>query len=195
MKLRHARFLFTELQRPIGFNAEEDDELKDFDNRFRIILRKHLTVLAWWSIFNTIGGLFALVVLRDVSHKVSYNFWMMSCIWGIVNFAVTVALFNHTFYRKFRKGSSNRRFMIQNHVERIILLNIGIDVAYIFLGFWLREHSVNYLKSRPELWLGFGWSIVIQGHFLLILDITFYRLHRLNFRKAQDFLVQFLKSN
>ena len=63
MKLRHARFLFNELQKPIGFDTEEDDELRDFDNRFRNILRKHLTVLAGWSIFNIIGGLIALVIM------------------------------------------------------------------------------------------------------------------------------------
>lgn len=190
MKLHHARFLFTELQRPIGFDAPHDDELSDFDVRFRLILHKHITILAWWSIVNFIGSFVALLILRGSA----YYFWMMSGIWGIINFAVAIGVFNHTFYRKFKQGSSYERFMVQSHAERIMFLNIGIDAAYLFVGLWLREHSFICDITYPEMWLGFGWAIVMQGLFLIIQDITFFRLHRRNFLKAQPFLAKLLEN-
>jgi hypothetical protein len=189
MKLHHIRFLFTELQRPLGFDAPHDDELADFDTRFRLILRKHLTVLAWWSILNMIISILAMFLLRGVV----YYFCMMSGVWGIINFAITIAIFNHTFYKKFKKGSSYERFKAQNHIERIMFLNIGIDTAYIFVGLWLREHSFICTEKYPALWLGFGWAIVFQGIFLLCQDIAFFMLHRRNFQKASPFLRQLLE--
>jgi hypothetical protein len=188
LKLHHARFLFTELQRPIGFDGAHDDELRDFDVRFRIILHKHITILGWWSILNIAGGLVALWLLEGTL----YYFWMMSCIWGLINFAITIAVFNHTFYKKFHKESSYERFVAQNHIERVLFLNIGIDSAYVFVGFWLREHSFVHQVANPELWLGFGWAVVVQGVFLFFQDTIFFRLHRRNFRKAQPFLEQLL---
>ncbi len=136
LKLHHARFLFTELQRPLNLH-EPHDELSDFDTRFRLILRKHLVVLCWWSILNIVGGVFAVCCLDGVY----YYFWMMGLVWGLINFAITMAIFNHTFYKKFNRGNSFERFEAQRHVEKIMFLNIGIDTAYIFAGLLLREHS------------------------------------------------------
>lgn len=189
LKLNHARFLFTELQRPLGFDAPHDDELRDFDVRFRIILRKHIVVLAWWSIFNIIGGGIAVLWLSGAP----YYFWMMGIIWGVINFAVAIGVFNHVFYRKFRKNDAFERFENQRHVEQLMFLNIGVDSAYVFAGLLLREHSFICNVSRAEMWIGFGWSVIVQGIFLLVQDIVVYRLHRRNFKKAQPYLEKVLK--
>ena len=63
LRLQHFRLLFTELQRPLR-SEERYDELGDFDAAFRLILRKYLVILAWWGIFNLIGGVVALFFLR-----------------------------------------------------------------------------------------------------------------------------------
>ena len=73
-----------------------------------------------------------------------------------------------------------------------MFLNIGIDSAYVFVGLFLREHSFACEVAHRDLWLGFGWSVIVQGVFLLVQDITVYRLHRKNFKKAQPFLAKLL---
>jgi hypothetical protein len=190
MKLQDIRFLFTEHQRPIGFDLPHDDGLSGFDNRFRLILRKHLTILAWWSILNGAGGLIALFILRGCD----YYFWMMNGVWGVINFAVAIVFFFHTLYRKSRKDSAYKRLAVHSHVEKMMFLNIGLNAAYVFVGFWLREHSFICPTSYPNLWLGFGWAIVMQGLFLLIQDITILCLHRRNFRNAQPFFDTLLEN-
>ena len=182
LKWRHFRFLFTELQRPLDLDITHD-ELADFDLRFRLILRKHLVLLGWWSLLNIAGGAFALFFLTGPT----YYFWMMGMIWGLINFAIAVAILDHTFYRKFRRGAFER-FESQRHVEKLMFLNIGIDSAYVFAGLFLREHSFACGVAHADLWLGFGWSVIVQGLFLLAQDVSVYRLHRKNFKKAQPFL-------
>ncbi|HAD15117.1 MAG TPA: hypothetical protein DCF33_22055 [Saprospirales bacterium] len=187
IKWRHFRFLFTELQRPLDLEITYD-ELADFDLRFRLILRKHLVILGWWSLLNIGGGVVALFFLTGT---VYYYFWMMGMIWGLINFIIVMAILDHTFYRKFRRGAFER-FESQRHVEKLMFLNIGIDSAYVFVGLFLREHSFACEVEHATMWLGFGWSVIIQGLFLLIQDIMVYRLHRKNFRKAQPFLEKLL---
>ncbi len=189
MKLHHVRSLFTELQRPIGFDVPNDDELSDFDNHFRLILHKHLTILTLWSILNCLGGFIGLFILRGYA----YYFWMMNGVWGVINLAVVIVFFYHTLYRKLRKKSACERLLVQSHVEQMMFLNIGLNTVYIFIGFWLREHSFIYDVSYPNLWLGFGCAIIMQGLFLLVQDMMILRLHRRNFCKAQPFFEELLK--
>jgi hypothetical protein len=191
MTLHNVRSLFTERQNSIGFDVPPDDELSDFDNRFRLILRKHFTVLASWSILNGVSGLINLFILRGSL----YYFLMMNGVWGVINFAVAIGFFFHTIYRKSRKGSIYECLVVQNHVEKMIFLNIGLNTAYVFVGFWLREHSFICGVSNPNLWLGFGWAIVVQGLFLLVQDITILWLHRRNFRKTQPFFEKILRNS
>lgn len=134
-KWHHAQFMFTELQKPLNLE-EPHDELSDFDTRFYLILRKHLVILAWWSLFNIVGGIIAALFTQGVY----YYFWMM-----------------------------------------------GIDTTYIFVGLLLREHSFVCEVTHRELWLGFGWSIIIQGLFLFIQDIWITRLHHINYKMAQPY--------
>ncbi len=186
LKWHHFRFLFTELQRPLDLEITHD-ELEDFDVRFRLILRKHLVILAWWSILNIAGGALALFFLKGTA----YYFWMMGVIWGLINFIIAVVILDHTFYRKFRRGAFER-FESQRHVEKLLFLNIGIDSAYVFAGLFLREHSFVCGVAHADLWLGFGWAVLVQGVFLLMQDVAVYRLHRRNFKKAQPFLEKLL---
>jgi hypothetical protein len=188
LKWHHFRFLFTELQRPLHLDITHD-ELADFDQRFRLILRKHLVILGWWSLLNIAGGVIAVFFLTGTA----YYFWMMGIIWGLINFIIVMAILDHTFYRKFRRGAFER-FESQRHVEKLMFLNIGIDSAYVFVGLFLREHSFACGVTNADLWLGFGWSVIIQGLFLLVQDILVYRLHRKNFKKAQPFLEKMLEN-
>lgn len=177
------------MKRPIDFNLPLNDELSDYDNRLRLILRTHLRILASWSILNGVGGLIALFILRGYA----YYFGMMCGVWGVINFAVANVFFYHTLYRKLPKHSVYERLLVQSHVEKMLFLNIGLDVAYVFVGFWLREHSFICDVLYPNLWFGFGCAVIMQGLFLLIQDTVILSLHRRNFRKAQPFFEKLLE--
>ena len=113
---------------------------------------------------------------------------MMGAVWGVINFGVAVGIVKHTFYRKFKIGSNFERLDGQRHVEKIMALNIGFDVAYIFLGLYLRERGFSVDEQRTDMWIGFGWAVILQGAFLLVQDILFSRLHSRNLKKAWPLL-------
>lgn len=188
MKLNHTRYLISAFTTPLRLN-EPFDEIVDFDYRFRGILRRHLAILAWWSILNILFGLTALLFL----HGQLYYFAMMNMVWGLINLLIAMVIFYHAVFRRFQKGNAFERFEAQRHVEKILLLNIGLDFAYCFIGLLLREHGLIDGRSLPGLWCGFGWAVVVQGVFLFSQDAWVYRLHAANFEKAAPFLRELIK--
>lgn len=63
-------------------------------------------------------------------------------------------------------------------MQNFLLLNAGLDVAYIATGFYLKERAKN--SSSPERLRGYGNSLLLQGGFLLAFDIAFYFIHQNN---------------
>lgn len=177
------RFFFTTLA--AGLPLEEIvDEVRDFDERFGIILRKHLALLGWWCFINLAVGLPGMFLFKGWL----WYFMLMNMAWGIINFAIVLWIFDHIFLKRFVEGNVFQRFEVQRHVEKMLLFNIGLDTAYIFAGLWLKALAAIPGMSYPELWLGFGWSVILQGAFLFIHDNIFHYLHRANFRKCKPFL-------
>ncbi|MBU6340261.1 MAG: hypothetical protein KGS48_02095 [Bacteroidetes bacterium] len=176
---------WTEWRKPIDW-LSPDDELADFDRRFMRILHRHLVFLGWWSVLCLLGSAFALCLITGFW----YYFLMMNCVWGAINFGITLMLVHHALFKKFRPGDTFERFQIQRHVQQFMYLNIGIDVAYLFAGFWI--YSLQTCAAHPiqALWAGFGAAIVLQAVYLGAQDIWVTSLHEKNFRQAEPYLRQ-----
>ena len=183
MRLMPFRFFIRALTTDLDLD-EIVDELRDFDDRFRIILRKHLAVLGWWCILNLLTGIIALFLFDGAL----WYFFLMNISWAIINFSIVVFVFDHTYYQRFTKGNSFERFEVQRHVEKMLLLNIGLDLTYIFAGLFMWALSFKSGIMHPDLWLGFGWSVIIQGSFLLLQDNVIHYLHLQNFKQCRPFL-------
>lgn len=65
-----------------------------------------------------------------------------------------------------------------NSLQSILLLNAGLDAAYIMTGFYLKERSKN--STSAERLQGYGNSLLLQGGFLLAFDIALYFIHQNN---------------
>jgi len=166
------------------------DEIKDFDERFRLILRKHTSVFTLWSVLNILAGLIGLFFLQN---QWWYFSWM-NLAWGAINYFLVLHLYNHTYYLRFLQGDILDRFEVQWHVENMLWLNIGLDTAYIFAGLFLWSLSFHPQLSDPDLWIGFGLSVILQGIFLFVMDNLIRYFHRKNLRQCQPFLEQKLNT-
>ncbi len=183
MRLIPFRFFLTSITTDLPLE-EIVDEVRDFDERFTIIVNKHLALLGWWCILNLLVGLPGLFYLPGWW----WYFMLMNMCWAAINFTIVLWIFDHQFLRRFLAGNIFQRFEVQRHVEKMLLLNIGLDLAYIFAGLWLKGLAENAGMQHPEMWLGFGWSVIVQGAFLFVHDNIFHFLHYLNFRKCKPFL-------
>jgi hypothetical protein len=56
--------------------------------------------------------------------------------------------------------------------QSFLLLNAGLDVAYMSFGLYLRERSKT--SSSADRLRGYGNSLLLQGGFLLVFDLVLY---------------------
>lgn len=189
MKIVTWQFFFKALSTDLPLD-EIVDELRDFDERFTIILRKHLAVLGWWCILNLLAGLPILFLFDGAL----WYFQLMNLTWAFINFSIVLWIFDHIFYVRFAEGNTFQRFEVQRHVEKMLLLNIGLDTAYVFAGLYLKALGQIPDISHPEMWTGFGWSVILQGVFLFCHDNFFHLLHRKNMKKCRPFLEEVMES-
>jgi hypothetical protein len=65
-----------------------------------------------------------------------------------------------------------------NSLQNFLLLNAGLDVAYIATRLYLKERSKN--SSSAERLRGYGNSLLLQGGFLLLFDVSLFFIHQNN---------------
>jgi hypothetical protein len=100
----------------------------------------------------------------------------MNAIWNSVNLGI--AAFGYfSAARMAAPSSAFEMYGMQMGLDKTLLFNAGLDLAYVAGGFWLMERSKNTDK-RPERLKGYGQSVVLQGAFLFVFDIALYALHQ-----------------
>jgi hypothetical protein len=161
-------------------------QLQDY-NKERLQLDKGLMVgLGSWATANLATGAIGWATTPK-GH--AHYFHQMNFFWNTVNLGLAIP-----DYFKARKGATNLSFAEtikeQHKTEKIFLFNTGLDIAYMTSGLLLRSEAKSNLEKRDQF-EGFGTSILMQGGFLFILDITAYVLHK---RHASQKLNGFLEN-
>jgi hypothetical protein len=67
----------------------------------------------------------------------------------------------------------------QAKMEKLLLFNAGLDIGYMAAGLWMMERSKN-IQKNPELWEGFGKSVILQGAFLFVFDLALFTILNTN---------------
>ena len=115
----------------------QTNTLATFNLRQYETLKIGMIVLGSWALLNILIGSFRLM-------KATRNkrfFFQMNIYWNIVNMIIaSVALYSLLTQEP---AAQNLSESIQLHgwYKKILYLNIGLDVAYLFLGQWLKERS------------------------------------------------------
>ncbi len=150
------------------FSQSLSDEFA-YEQRFR---KTGMTVLGTWAVVNIAGG---LSLKANTTGSTRY-FHEMNAIWNTVNLGI--AAFG--YFSAARMAAPTDAFDLykeQVGLDKALLFNAGLDLAYIAGGFWAIERSKN-TENNPDRWKGYGQSIILQGAFLFAFDITMVLLHR-----------------
>lgn len=140
----------------------------------RVTLNKNnMWVLGAWAGANIIQGSISAGNATGSDHYLH----QMNVYWNTVNLAI--AGLGLWAAKKQLAGihTPERNLREQNQVEKMLLLNTGLDAAYIMTGLYLKERGNRLNRDQPS---GYGSSLLIQGGFLLIFDIIQYAQHRRN---------------
>ena len=156
------------------------------DNYF-FINQQGMYILGIWAVVNMVLGLF---YFRTAG--VWKYFFLMGFYWNIVNlFLAIYTLYDISLMRQNVTSTGlNALNIINNHhfIQKILLVNVGLDIAYLVSGFLLKEKAKNNLNGNnlngnspnSSRMQGFGNSLLVQGGFLLIFDIMMVILHQIH---------------
>lgn len=137
------------------------------------LVQNNMYVLGAWASANIIQG----TISASNTQGSEKAFHQMNAYWNTVNFAIAgVGLLGIRKQLNKQYGLASN-LKEQQKLEKILLLNSGLDLAYITAGLYLKERGSRLNNPRNE---GFGNSLIIQGAFLLVFDLIQYGQHRKN---------------
>jgi len=135
-------------------------------NQKRLNVQKNgMIILGSWAFANFA---FSGYQMTQTSNQ-TYYFHQMNVLWNTVNAGIAVS-----GYLSAINGPTSlapiETLMEFNNFSKILLLNTGLDVAYMGVGLYLRERSRN-IKKQSNRFMGYGNSLLMQGGFLLLFDL------------------------
>ncbi|SFT42906.1 hypothetical protein SAMN04489724_0716 [Algoriphagus locisalis] len=154
---------------PLETMAQSIPELQDFNQTRISYNEKGMMILGGWAVGNMIWG----GIAAGQTSGQTKAFHQMNLYWNSVN--LVIAGFG---YWQATKDSPSTDFWatmdVQQNMEKILLFNAALDIAYIAGGMYLKERG---LRIDKEKFVGFGKSIILQGAFLLTFDAVMYTFH------------------
>lgn len=162
-------FLFTLLA-----NAQSDSLLNDFHLDRMNINESAMLVLGGWAATNILVGTYGNF---KASGEAKY-FHQFNAMWNVVNLGIAAFGYFNAVNSDPASMTNLEILKDYNSLQSFLLLNAGLDAAYITIGFYLKERAKN--SSNAERLKGYGNSLLLQGGFLLLFDVTLYFIHQNN---------------
>lgn len=157
-----------------SIQAQSDTTLPYIVQKQFKLQRTSTQILVGWSVANlALSG----IALGQVNGSNKY-FHEMNLYWNVIN--VGIAGIGLLGLRKINESPTVSSVVKEHYtLQKSLLLNTGLDMAYVTSGFWLLDKSKTEITQvRSERFRGFGQAVVVQGGFLLVFDLTNYFIHR-----------------
>ena len=136
-------------------------------------------VLLGWSVSNMAVG----VVGRSRNEGRERYFHEMNAAWNAVNFGIGAAGMVGAIGDDPEGRSAGESLRRSHGREKLFLVNLGLNVAYMATGFGLTERGKRRDDERLE---GYGASMMVQGGFLVAFDAVMYLIQRRSTRRIED---------
>ena len=116
------------------------------------------------------------------------EFHKMNVYWNLFNLGIAGAGLLGS--RKRAADGETLADAVRQHenMKQILLLNSGLDVAYVVGGAYLRERANTHPDKADQL-RGYGSSIMVQGGFLLAFDLVNYFIFKNRGDKQEKLLL------
>ena len=141
----------------------------DFNEERLKMNKKGMLVLGSWAIANIAMS----PVLASRSTGSTKYFHQMNGYWNSVNLVIGGIGYYTALKTDPAAFTLSETIKEQHKLEKILLFNAGLDLAYIAGGFYLKERAKS-TSGNTERLKGFGQSLILQGGFLFAFDLAFY---------------------
>ena len=143
--------------------------LENFNTDRLSLNQQGMIVLGSWAVANLVSS----PILASRAEGSNRYFHQMNGYWNTVNLILAGAGFYSAMTTDAAGLTLLETIHAQQSMEKILLFNTGLDVAYMIGGLYLQERSKSAGKNKDRL-KGFGRSLVLQGAFLFVFDLGFY---------------------
>ncbi|MEP0862299.1 MAG: hypothetical protein HRF52_12765 [Ignavibacterium sp.] len=154
--------------------AQTDSSLISFHESRININESAMLVLGGWAATNILVGTYGNF---KASGEAKY-FHQFNAMWNVVNLGIAAFGYFNAVNSDPASMTNIEILKDYNSLQSFLLLNAGLDAAYIMTGFYLKEKAKN--SSSAERLKGYGNSLLLQGGFLLLFDVTLYFIHQNN---------------
>ncbi len=147
----------------------QSDALAQYNKQRLQITRVGMLTLGGWALANM--GTSGILLSQNSGSR--YYFHQMNVFWNVVNLGLAGFGYYNAATSDPASFSLAESIQEQNNIEKLLLFNAGLDVAYLVGGFYLSERSRRD-SPQSERWKGYGQSLLLQGGFLLVFDAVLY---------------------
>lgn len=126
--------------------------------------------LGAWAVGNIALGTYGYL---NYSGEEKY-FHQMNALWNTVNLGLALTGLINDKYTDFE----DIQFIEHNkRMERIFLINAGLDIIYIGAGMALLKMDQDKIELEHQF-NGYGKSLILQGGFLFVFDLIMYGIKK-----------------
>lgn len=163
-------FLLLFMLNPLHTFAQfESEGFKKFNEERIEFNKRGMLILGSWAVGNMAWG----GIMAGNSTGQERAFHQMNIYWNSVNLIIA----GFGYYSAIREEASSDFWetqRAQQQIEKVLLLNTGLDLAYIGGGLWMLERG---RRLDDEVLRGFGQSVMLQGAFLMTFDLVKFLIH------------------
>ena len=155
--------------------------LMNFNSERQHIDQQLMIGLGTWAVSNfTLSG-YAWATASTLQEK---YFHQMNVMWNTVNLGLAVPGYFRA--KNANSGLNNAQtWEAQKKTQKIFLINSALDLAYMTSGFMLqKQEDIDQVKQAQLQ--GYGNSLLLQGGFLLLFDLSAYWIHQHHGRISQE---------
>jgi len=142
-----------------------------------------MTILGGWALGNiALGTSMSFRTAGTTKH-----FHQMNAGWNVVNLAIAGFGYYTAVHTDPVSLDVYTSLGEAQKLQKLLLFNAGLDMAYIAGGLYLMERAKNASNNQNRL-KGFGQSIILQGGFLFAFDVITYCIIAADNSKFQPLL-------
>ncbi len=165
----------------ISNNAKPQDTLSNFNQKRNQINQTGMKVLGGWAIANIAIGSIGFYKTKGATKY----FHQMNIFWNVVNLGIATAGFYGAKEASNKPYSIEQSIQEQHKTERILLINAGLDVAYVAGGWYLNRRGISKSSDRLH---GYENAVILQGAFLLLFDVSMFGIQNKHGKTFNQFL-------
>ena len=155
--------------------------------------RNGMIALGSWAVGNMIVGTAGALTAKKGSQE--FYFHQMNAYWNVVNLGIAIPAYLGARKRLNKQYDIPGSFKLQRKQETLYAINIGADALYVGSGVFLQEFGNRYEKKVNNLMKGIGYSLIMQGGFLMVFDAVMLIIHKQHWKKNEQKIWQQLEFN